>query len=927
MLRMLMRRLRALFRKNDLERELDDEMLFHIEREIEQNVARGMSPQAARTAAMRSFGGGVEQFKEEARDARGVRLIEETRQDLRYAFRMMRKTPSFTAIAVLSLALGIGANTALFSVVDSVLLKTLPVKDPNELVLFEWQAGRNFRTTGTSGYGVGGWDPGKRGSSSFHYGVYETLRTRPDSPLSDLFAFASMWDATVAANGQTEVAEGQYVSGGYFSGLGIPAFIGRTIAEEDDKASAPPAAMIGYGYWQSRFGGDPSALGQPIAVNNISFTIVGVTPPGFAGTLQVDTNPVVYVPMALEPTLAGENSNMPRDGEPGIWWVHIMGRLKPGATAEQATASLGGAFQAQALELMPPPKKENESAQIEPVDYPQLLQRAGSQGMTETRRRYTSTIYLLFGVVGLVLLIACANVANMLLARSSARGSEITLRLAIGAGRLRLVRQLLTESLLLAAVGGTVGTLFGLWGTSTLAALGDMGGGFLPRGIDYGLSWRVLAFTMAVSVGTGLVFGLVPALRTTRLDLTTALKESKRSSTGVSRSRLSKALVVAQVAMSLLLLVGAGLFVRTVRNLQTVDVGFNQENLLIFTLRPGAAGYDEDERREQIYRRLFPQLEAVPGVRSATFCRVPLLAHNTHNTDVVLPGETEQTAAEHVTNRQIIRENYFETMEVPLLAGRLFTEQDSAGAQKVAIVSDTFVRKFFPDQDPIGQRVGFDSNKPGTVEIVGVVRDTKYNSQRDDLEPLLYTPWLQERSNIGRMTFSLRAAGDPMALADSVRQTVREVDPALPITDLTTQMAQSSETIGQERVFADLLTFFGGLAVLLAAIGLYGVMAYSVAQRTNEIGIRMALGARTLNVLRLVVWQGLKFALVGLVVGAAAALALKQVVESELYGVTGADPLTFSVVGALLLAIALVACWIPARRATKVDPVVALRNE
>ncbi len=925
MLRMLMRRLRAIFHRDDLERELDDEMRFHLEKEVEQNVARGMSVREARTAALRSFGG-VEHFKEEARDARGVRLLEETWHDLRYSLRMIRKAPGFTAVAVLSLALGIGANTALFSVVDSVLLRTLPVKDPEQLVLFEWQSPKTFRTSGTSGYGVGGWAPGMRGSSSFHYRVYETLKAQ-ESPLSDLFTFASIWDANISAEGQAEMSDGQYVSGNYFSVLGVPAVIGRTLTVEDDAATAQPAAMISYGYWQTRFGGDPSALGKQVAINKVPFTIVGVTPPGFTGTLQIETNPIVTVPIAFEPLLAGKGSNLAHDGEPGIWWVHLMGRLKPGATAEQAAASLNGAFQSVALELMPPPKKEGEPAQLEAKDYPELLQRSGSQGMTESRRRYTSTIYLLFGVVALVLLIACANVANMLLARSSARGAEITLRLAIGAGRLRLIRQLMTESLVLSALGGVVGVVFAVWGASTLTALGELGhGGFLPFGVDYGLSWRVLGFTVGVSVLTGVVFGLVPAMRATRLDLTSALKEGARTSSGISRSRLSKALVVAQVAMSLMLLFAAGLFVRTVRNLQHVDLGFNQENLLVFRLRPGAAGYEES-RFKEFYDQVLARLEAVPGVRSATFFRVPLIAHNIHSTEVILPGETAQTAAEHETNLQIAKENFFEMMGVPLLAGRGFTERDNEGAPKVVIVSETFAKKFFPDQNPIGQRIGFDEKTTNQIEIIGVVGDTKYSSQREDIEPLLYKTWRQEKESLGSMTIALRTVGDPMALAPAVRDAVREVDSQLPVTDITTQTAQATETISEERVFADLLSFFGVLAVLLAAIGLYGVMAYSVAQRTNEIGIRMALGAQAIGVLRLIVWQGLKFALVGLAVGAVAALALKRLVESELYGVGAADPLTFAVVGAMLVAVALVACLIPARRATKVDPVVALRNE
>jgi predicted permease len=489
-----------------------------------------------------------------------------------------------------------------------------------------------------------------------------------------------------------------------------------------------------------------------------------------------------------------------------------------------------------------------------------------------------------------------------------------------------LIRQLLTESVLLSAMGGAAGICFALWGKDALAFLGSRGSSFLPSEIDYSMNWRVLGFTVAISLLTGILFGLAPAWRATKLDLTTALKESSRSLGGMSRSRLSKSLVVAQVAMSLLLLIGAGLFVRTVRNLQQVEVGFNQENLLLFTLQPGSSGYKK-ERLVQLYRDVFARLDSIPGARAATFSRVPLIANNLHNTSLILPGETAQSEVEHVTNRQIIRENFLEAMEIPLVRGRGFTEKDDERAPRVAIVSETLARRFFPDEDPIGKRVGLDAETAGKIEIIGVARDTKYNSQRDDIEPLFYTPWLQESGSIGRMVFALRAAGEPTALASAVRQAVREVDSNLPVTEVKTQVAQASETLTQERVFASLLSFFGVIALLLAAIGLYGVMAYSVAQRTGEIGIRMALGAQTRDVLRLVIWQGLKLVVIGVVIGSVAASLLKQVVESQLYGVEATDPMTFSVVGALLIAIALLACWIPARRAARVDPMIALRNE
>ncbi|HEY6187184.1 MAG TPA: ABC transporter permease [Pyrinomonadaceae bacterium] len=927
MLNKLKMRLRALFRRAEAEHDLDDELSFHLEKEIEQNIARGMSSEEARLAALRSFGG-VEYFKEEARDVRGVRVLEELWQDLRYGLRLMRKAPGFTAIAVLSLALGIGANTAIFSLVDAVLLRTLPVTEPDRLVLFNWQSGRGFRISGSRGISLG-YPPGIRGGSSFEYHIFEKLRSdlahEQTSPLSALFAFANMRDLTVLVDEQAEVGQGLAVSGGYFAGLGVPSFIGRTITEEDDNPTAQPVAMISHRYWQERFGADRSVIGKQIKVNQTTFTIIGVTPPAFNGTGQVDYRPAIYVPVAFEPTLLGEASAM-KSNRPGIWWLQLMGRLKPGATIEQARDSLNGAFQTLALEMMPPPKSANETARPEPKDYPNLVALSGSRGMWEMRKLYSFTIYVLLGVVGLILLIACANVANLLLARAALRGAEITVRLAVGAGRWRLIRQLLTESVLLSMLGGAVGVLFALWGKDALAAMGTGHGEFLPANIEYNLNWRVLGFTVLISLLTGILFGLTPAWRATSLDLTTALKESNRSAGSMSRSRVSKALVIVQVAMSLVLLVGAGLFMRTLRNLERVELGFNQENLLLFGLQPSSNGY-KDERLLQFYERLSERLDALPEARAATFASIPLIAHYQNNNTLILPGETAQTGAVHLTNIQIVRENYFTTMEIPLLRGRHFSAHDDGRAPKVAVVSETLARKYFGGEDPIGKRVGFNEKTAGQIEIVGIARDIKYASQREEDEPLIYMPWRQNGEELGEAYFAIRTTGDPTALVAAVRQSVRELDNNLPIRDVKTQAAQANEILKPDRLFASLLSFFGMLALLLAAIGLYGVLAYSVTQRTREIGIRLALGAQSRDVLRLVIWQGLKLVLIGLGVGALAAFALTRVIASQLYGVRPTDPLTFVIVGALLLMIALLACWLPARRATKVDPLIALRNE
>jgi predicted permease len=865
-------------------------------------------------------------------------------QDLRYGARMLMRQKSVTAVAVLSLALGIGANTAVFSVMDAVLLKTLPVKEPAALALFEWQAGLSFRYNGASGTSMVPEEPGTQSLSLFRHDVFvrmrqESLRT-PESPLSDFFAFAPLSEINAVVGQQAEVIDGQAVSGGYYNGLGVQPALGRAITEDDDRPGAAPVVVLSHQFWQERFSADPAAIGQSLKLNQQSFTIIGVTPPAFHGALQVDYRPAVTIPIASEPLLQGGKSwRLGTANEPGCWWLDLMGRLKPGATYEQARASLNGAFQAAALEVMPPPRRADEPTRLDPKDYPRLLVESGSRGMLDERRIYSPTIYGLFIVVALVLLITCANVANLLLARATLRGPEISVRLAVGAGRWRLIRQLLTESVLLASLGGAVGVLVALWVNSALVALTDKDTGLVPGNVNLSVNLRVLAFTLAVSLLTGLLFGLAPAWRATSLDLTTALKQSR--TTGVV-SLLSKGLIVAQVALSLLLLGGAGVFLRTLRNLQRVNLGFNQENLLVFRLQPEQGGY-KDERLLQFYKRLFERLDNLPGVRAATFGRVPLIARDNYSTSILLPGEVEETAPLRITTRQMARENYFATLEISFLRGRNFMSQDDARAPQVAIVNQTFAREFFPNDEVLGKRITFSYDKR-TVEIIGVVADTKYSTQRENIRPLLYTPWRQEGSEIGEMRFSLRTTGEPTALAATVQQVVRELDGNLPVTELSSQTARSQATLGRERLSARLLSFFGALALLLAAIGLSGVLAYSVSQRTKEIGIRVALGAPTANVLRLVIWQGLKLVLLGLTIGAAAGYGLKRLLASQsfqslgrgtwqarmadqLYGVSVTDPLAVIAVALLLIVVALVACWIPARRVTKVDPMIALRCE
>ncbi len=857
-------------------------------------------------------------------------------QDLRYGARMLLKQKWITAIAALSLALGIGANTALFSVVDAMLLKKLPVREPDRLVLFGSRAPLDFSVGTYSGKYED--VTGERIMTSFPYQSFARFREQPGM-LSDVFAFGGVV-LNVSADGQAAVATGQAVSGNYYAGLGVQAMIGRTITNEDDRVSASPVAVLSYRYWQRRFSSDAAVVGKQVNLNNIAFTVIGVTPPRFDGTMQVGSTQDVTIPIAWEPRMYVDRERSNMNGA-GVWWLRIMGRLKPGATPEQARAQLEGVFHQSVVEHRAARQTEaqaqggNPIKALEPKDYPRLTIESGSQGEMNSRRYYAPSLYMLLGVVGLVLLIACANVANLLLARAASRRKEIGVRLALGASRRRLVRQLLTESVMLAGLGGALGILIALWIKDGLLAVSDWG----PRALEPRLDWRVLGITLALSLLTGIIFGIVPAWRATKVDLAPALKDNSRGSSAASRSLLSRSLVVAQVALSFLLLVGAGLFLRTLLNLQRVEPGFNTRNLLLFGVRPGLIGY-KDENLAQLYQRMFDRIEAVPGVQAVTFSHNALLSEDWNSRVVFLraalsaapdaEGRIKPSGESYIHQ---VRENFLEAIGVPLLAGRALKPSDDAKAPKVVVVNQTFANKYFPDENPIGKRFTFDTKKPDEIEIVGLARDAKYTRQRDEIPPTVYIPWRQNLRGVSSVTFEVRTAGDPNAAVASIRQAVGEVDDNLPLIGVKTQVEQTEETLQMERLFAKLLSLFGLLAQQLASIGLYGVMAYSVSQRTNEIGIRMALGANQRDVLKMVLRQGMALTLVGVVLGLVGAYVLAKYLESKmnlnnmLYGVKVSDPLTYGMIAVLLTLVALLACFIPARRATRVDPMAALRVE
>ena len=860
-------------------------------------------------------------------------------QDLRYGFRMLLKQKGVTVVAILSLALGIGANTALFSIVDAMLLKMLPVKEPDQLVLFKSVAPKEFSVGSYNGSSNTDPETGLRSMTSFAYQSYQRMREQ-QGPMSDVFAFGGV-GLTLSADGQAEVAIGQAVSGNYFSALGVQPELGRLLTDEDDKAGAAPVAVLSHRYWHKRFSGDPSIIGKQINLNNLAFTIIGVSAEGFNGTMGVGSTQDISIPLALETQIYPDPKRSYTSGN--TWWLRVMGRLKPGVTREQAQAQLENAFHQSVVEhraarqASAKASGSNPISDLDPKQYPRLYADPGGQGEMNRRRYYAPSLYLLLGVVGLVLLIACANVANLLLSRAAGRQKEIGLRLALGASRWRLIRQLLTESLLLAVLGGLFGIFFAVWIKDGLIAVSLWGGRGMPS-LEPRLDWRVLGFTFALSLLTGLVFGLAPAWRTTRVDLTPSLKESGRSSSAVHRSLLSRGLVVVQVALSLVLLVGAGLFVRTLLNLQRVDPGFNTNNLLLFEVQPSLIGY-KDEKLRQIYPQISERIEAIPGVQGVTFSRDALLSQSSSSRSFWLrealsaPQDSEgriKPTGEAYVHR--VRENFLETMGIPLLYGRTFTPHDGPNSPKVVVVNQTFVNKYFPGENAIGKRFTSDTSKPDELEIVGICKDAKYATQRDDVPATVYASHQQERPMNGAI-FEVRTAGDPSAMVASIRNVVREIDANLPVQNVKSQIEQADETLRMERLFAKLLTLFAVLAQLLAAIGLFGVLAYTVSQRTHEIGIRMALGANRASVLGMILRQGMTLSVLGVILGLVGAYVLTKYLESwvslskMLFGVKVSDPWTYGVIAGLLTVVALIACYIPARRATKVDPLVALRYE
>ena len=811
-------------------------------------------------------------------------------QDIRYGLRMIAKARAFTVVALLALALGICANTTIFSFINGLVLRPLTgVKDPDRLVAVY-----------TSDY-----SSGLYGGSS--YPDYLDFRNQADA-FEDLAAHeAALLNLSSEGDG-AERLRGHYVTSNYFAILGVTAKLGRTLQASDDTPSASPAVVISDEFWQSRFNSDPNIVGRTLKLNTHSYTIVGVTESSFRG-LRLGLPPQFWLSMPAQAEFTSR--------ERGSRSIDIVGRLRPGVTLEQAQGQMTtiGARLAQAY---PDTNRGTFGRPDEPKPITVVregrLEPEGQQGVWRIS-------ILLFAVVGLVLLIACANVANLLLARASVRRREIAVRLAVGASRGRLIRQLLTESVLLGLMGGALGLLLTQW---TARALPSFFPESAAQGVDFSFDWRVLVFTLAVSVLTGLVFGLVPALQTTRPDLVSSLKDDAigTSNQRFRRLGLRDSLVISQLALSLVLLISAALFVRSLRHAVNFDPGFAAQNLVTAALDTRAARFNR-EQGQAFYQQMVERMSNVPGVSDATFTVVVPISGGGQRRNAVIEGYQPQPSEDMELNTNVIGEAFFRTMGVPIVRGRAFGPEDRPGGPGVAIVNEEFARRYF-NGDALGKRVQVESER-GYLEIVGVARTAKYRSLREEPLPFIYLPLSQNYQS--DMTLMLRTDGDPAALLGTLRNEMNQVNKA--VTVFSVQMM--SETIaGQlavDRMIAVLLSVFGGAALLLAAIGIYGVMGYAVAQRTREIGIRVALGAEHGDIMKLIVRRGLVLTVIGATIGLALSFALTRALKSLLFGVSATDPLTFSAVVTLLVAVAMLACYFPARRATKVDPIVALRNE
>jgi predicted permease len=915
-IRVLISRFTAIFRKKRLDEELEEELRAHIEMAAEEHRRRGLSAEEAHRKALREFGG-VTQTREQYRMQRGLPLLESIWHDVGFASRQMLRDPGFAAIAVISLALAIGANTTIFSVARQLLYERLSVPHPSQLRLLRWNGDSHLVLNEM----WGDFDPTPQGGMTgtiFSYPVFQELRVH-NSVMKKLFAFKED-SMNAIVRGNAERVTVAMVSGDYYAGLEVQPQVGRPIQPSDDAApGAGAVVVISDSLWNRQFSRSPSALGQTIRVNNVPLTIIGVNPKSFTGAKNVQMSPALFVPLTMQPEIDPKGAQGSLLADQNMSWLNVMGRLRPGVSEAEAQATLEVQLEAAIRDTMT----------LHPGNtMPRLALAAGGRGLHVTDSMFMRPLFVLMTLTGLVVLLACANIATLLLARGAQRQREMSVRLALGAGRTRILRQLLTESLLLAAVGGAGGLILSYLARNAIPGL--MENPWERNELKISFDWGIFAFCSAVTLLTGILFGLAPAWLAARTEVSSSLKENAHSTTRRRKRFGGKSIVAFQVALATLLVVGAGLFVRTMWALSAVDIGFNPNHLVLFEIQPPAARYP-GEKSVRLYEQLERRIATLPGVKNVTTALTPYIADNIENSDFLPEGESWQQDREQgrpdAEYFNVVGADFFRTMEIPILAGRSFDAQDTATSLKVAVINQVLARQRFPGTNAVGKRfrTGRDTGSPW-IQIVGICADTHYASLLRDPPPQFFLPYVQQ-PQVGSMEYLVRTAMSPAALAPALRRAVQSVDQDLPIIDLRTQREQIDATLQVQRALAALTTGFGLLALALACVGIYGVMAYSVAQRTNEIGIRLALGAQSRQVRTMVLRESVWMAGCGIFAGLASALALTRLVRSMLYGVGPYDPLTMAGGTGLLLAIGLAASWIPACRAAGIQPMEAIRHE
>ena len=886
---------------------LREEMELHLAEKAAELQADGMTPERARAEARRQFGN-VGLKHEESREIWIKRFWSELGQDLRYGCRTMTANKAFNTLAVLSLALGIGANTAIYSFMESILLRSLPVADPESLVVLNWHS--RPPQGGHVVHGLQGlfW-PGDKGTlvtGIFPYGAFETLR-QENPVFSTLFGYADGQNRNLAVRGQATSASAEFVTGEYFRGLAVSAAAGRLIDSEDDRPGAAPVAAINFATSQNRFGGPQNAIGQSILIDNIPFTVIGVAPPEFFGVDPAIT-PDLYLPLHANVLLDGAGAAH-MYGDANFYWIEMMGRLRPGVSMAQAQAALAPRFHEWVAATA---TTDRERAKL-----PALMLKPGAAGLGSLRRQYSKPLYVLLAMVGLILAVACANIANLLLARAAARRREMAIRLSLGAGRFRVVRQLLTESVMLASLGGALGALFAIWGVRALTFLLSHGRENFTLRAE--LNWHVLGVTAALSVVCGLLFGLAPAIQATRPDSMPALKNGRG---GGPRRRSQHVLVVAQIAGSFLILVAAGLFVRTLDNLHSIPLGYTREHILLFTVNAHQAGH-RDREMATFYENLRKRFESIPGVSGATLSGSSIIsagmAGGAYRGPIKIGAVTIQGIGVMATGPRFLT-----TMQIPILAGREIDDRDQTGSTPVAVISERLARTYFGNENPVGRRITFVDYKRD-LEIAGVSANLRYGSLKEGSPMTVFV--VASQFSPDRVTYALRTAGDPLRYVKSVHEIVQEADPHIPVTNVVTQAAEIDRTISQEVTFAKLSTGFAVLALLIACVGLYGTVSYNVARQVGEIGIRMALGAQRGAVVWMVLRRVLLLAAVGLAISVPAALSAFRLVKSFLFETQPNDPGTLALAGVVLLSAAILAGYAPARRASRIDPLAVLRHD